>query len=163
MTNPRREVRLTYTSCLAADPTTVWSTVACMSGVNDELRPFVRMTGPPERDRLERLDGFRSWLLLVGIVPIDRHRFGFDEIVDGERFVERSSSVVNRSWQHRREVTSGDMPGTTVLTDELVVEPRLGFLTPLSRLGVDAVFRHRHRRLGRRFGAVPEATRARSG
>lgn len=155
-------MRLTYTSCLAADSATVWRAVACMRGVNDELRPLVRMTDPSRGDRLEaakleHLDGLRSWLLLFGVVPIDRHRFGFDGVVDGESFAERSESVVNRSWQHRRSVTHGDQPGTSVVRDDLVVEPRLGFLAPLSRVSADAVFRHRHRRLRRRFGEVPAA------
>lgn len=130
-----------------------------MRGVNEELRPFVRMTSPPRGDRLEAsdlvdLDGLASWLLLLGFVPIDRHRFGFDEIVEGERFAERSTSIVNRSWQHRRSVSHGGLPGTAVVQDDIVVEPRLAFLAPLSRVGVGAVFRHRHRRLRRRFGEV---------
>ncbi len=152
-------MRLSFESQLGAESNTVWDAVACMSGVNDELRPLVRMTYPPGCDRLESdnrlvLAGFRSWVLLLGVLPIDRHHFGFEEIVDGERFTERSDSWLNRSWRHGRVVSSNDAPGGAVLRDELEIEPRLRALEPFVRLGVGSVFRHRHRRLLKRFGEV---------
>lgn len=52
-----------------------------MEGVNAELWPLARMTALPKwRDRpiLEWPTGqilFKSWVLLLGVLPIDRHVF----------------------------------------------------------------------------------------
>ena len=40
-------IELRFQSRLAASASDVWAVVSTMDGVNDELRPFVRMTHPP--------------------------------------------------------------------------------------------------------------------
>jgi hypothetical protein len=64
-------------SIVAASPEAVWERVSTFEGVNDELRPLLRMTVPA---RVRALDPsevvlgeriFRSWVLLFGVLPID--------------------------------------------------------------------------------------------
>ena len=116
------------------------------------------MTHPPQLDDLAGLDvvpgevAFRSWLLAFGVVPVDRHRMAFDAIGD-RAFDEASDSWLQRSWRHRRRVLDRDDGGCTV-TDHLEVVPRIGPARPLVAAVVGALFRHRHRRLVRRFGAA---------
>ena len=152
---------MTFAFCseLSAQPPTVWDEVASMSGVNSELRPWVRMTRPSGTDRLETGDptvtnGFSSWVLLLGVLPIDRHHFRFETIVDGVMFVEASQSWLNSSWRHRREVTPADGGEGSALRDQLEIEPRFQLLRPFLRLGIGMAFRHRHRWLQRHFGSV---------
>jgi len=150
-------IRLTFVSHVAAKRRRVWEMVARTRGVNDELSPLVRMTFPREVDRLDLSNpvvrrGFDSWVLLFGLLPMDRHRFGFVDMVDGESFDERSHSWLHRSWRHQRMVTEGASSSSSNVRDELTIEPRLRILVPVIRIGVSAVFRHRHARLRQRFG-----------
>jgi ligand-binding SRPBCC domain-containing protein len=154
-----RIVTIEVVSEVCAPPEVVWASVASMRGVNEELRPLVRMTYPPGCDRLAAagavMAGFRSWVLLLGFIPIDRHSFGFEAIVDGAGFTERSESWMNRSWCHVREIAPGGANDRAFVRDTLRIEPRLGLLAPVLHRGVGVVFRHRHRRLKRRFSGQP--------
>lgn len=136
----------------------VWAAVSTMQGVNAELMPFVRMTYP---DRASRLSGadikpgeilFRSWLLALGVVPFDLHTLVLAEVIDGEGFVEESSSWMQRRWRHERRIR-GDVGGC-VVTDHLVVEPRVRLAMPVVRAVVGRLFAHRHRRLRVLFGTA---------
>jgi hypothetical protein len=145
---------LRFSTDLAAPRADVAAVVSTMDGVNAELRPCVRMTFPA---RWARLDGapvdrllFRSWLLLFGVLPVDRHALRLAAITPGEGFVEESTSWLQRRWRHQRRLA--DLPGGCRVEDHLVVQPRLRLAEPLVRLIVGAVFRHRHRRLASRFG-----------
>lgn len=66
------------------------SELLTMRGVNKELGPLIRMTAPSEwsdRPIYEWPVGrvlFSSWILLFGIIPIDRHKFFFQSIVSGQ-------------------------------------------------------------------------------
>lgn len=149
-------IRLVLESRLAAPPEQVWTAVSAMKGVNAELHPWVHMTSPRGIDRLDADDtslrgGFRSWILVLGVIPVDRHHFGFDEI-GNRHFAERSRSWLNRTWRHNRTVSTGSDPQTSSIRDELEIVPRIRALRPLVRTVVRAVFRHRHRRLRRAFG-----------
>lgn len=152
----RSPIDLTFTSELDSSAEAVWSVVATMEGVNAELGPWVRMTYPRGLGRIDEVDVvpgtplFASWLLLAGIVPIDRHRLTLERVVD-HGFDEDSTSWLQRRWRHERRVE--ERPGGgCVVTDRLLVEPRVGPAAPLVRRIVAAVFAHRHRRLRRRFG-----------
>lgn len=152
-------VHLEFVSHVAAPRARVWAAVASMSGVNAELAPLVRMTAPRGVDRIDGDDpqvrsGFASWVLLLGFAPLDRHRFGFERVVDGHRFDERSTSWLQRSWCHTRTVTDGPSTSSAYVRDELAIEPRLALLAPVVRAVVRGVFRHRHARLRRRFGGA---------
>lgn len=130
-----------------------------MTGVNDELHPFIRMTSPRAQDTLPaEVDGsviFKSWLLLFGVVPLDRHALALTSVHEGVGFVEESSSWLQRRWRHERTLTSTE-PGGCTIKDRLVFEPRLRLFRPVVSAVVEQLFAHRHRRLAKRFGgSVP--------
>jgi ligand-binding SRPBCC domain-containing protein len=142
-------------SRIAAPPDRVWSWIATADGVNDELGPWMRMTVPGGGDL--DLDSIevgkpigRSWVLLFGLIPIDYDEINVIELDRGRRFVERSRMLSQRVWEHTRTIEAVD--GGSEVTDAIAWEPRLPIpgraLRPLFR----AIFRHRHRRLRRRFG-----------
>jgi ligand-binding SRPBCC domain-containing protein len=141
---------VTVTTRVAAAPERVWAHARTMAGVNRELRPFVRMTVPPDARGRTIEDAplgevaFRSVLLAFGLVPFDRHDLCLAEVHPGHRFRERSSSLLQRQWDHERTIVA-DGDGALV-TDRVVVEPR-GLPAAAVRPVVAALFRHRHRRL----------------
>lgn len=145
---------VSHESDLAGAPADVWAAASCLRGVNRELGPWLRMSGPQDLS-LEELRGrtHSSWLLLLGVLPYDRHRLGFESIEPGRGFAERSSSWTQRAWWHDRTLEPLVRGGTRV-TDRVRFEPRVRLLGPALRWTVDRVFRHRHRRLRRRFGTA---------
>jgi hypothetical protein len=133
-----------------------------MAGVNYELFPIVRMTHPPaatlERDIELGVVLFPSWLLLLGVLPFDRHMLRLRSFTPGRGFDEDSWSWWQRRWQHRRTlepVHTTDGSERCRVTDEVEFEPRLG-AARLLRPIFFRVFVHRHARLRRRFGGEPE-------
>ena len=136
---------------------TVWDVVSTMAGVNAELAPWLRMTAPPEATNMRIEDApvgqalFASWVLVCGILPVDRHYFMLAEVERGRGFVEQSTSWSERHWEHRRHVEPRGERGCT-LTDRLIFTPRLRVSGPLLVRVVGAVFGHRHRVLRGRFG-----------
>jgi ligand-binding SRPBCC domain-containing protein len=150
------------TSLLRAPAEEVWAVATTMEGVNDELRPWLRMTAPagavlaPEAVAPgERV--FRSWLLLLGFLPFDYDDLTFVRIGPGTEFFERSPLLSASAWEHHRVVEPA--AGGCRVTDRVRFVPRVKAAAPLQRRIVGAVFRHRHRRLRRRFGAaVPGLT-----
>lgn len=150
-------VEIERSSRLAASCEEVWRVVSTMAGVNDELRPFVRMTHPPAVTGLEGQDVprgevlFASWLLAFGVVPFDRHALALVSVETGRGFVEESTSWLQRRWRHERTLEPG-ADGGCVVTDRLTVQPRVGLLAPVVARTVGALFTHRHRRLRARFG-----------
>lgn len=152
-------IELCFSSGLASDAETVWVFVARIEGVNHELWPVVRLTSPSGLARAHLGDpgvmsGFSSWMLLLGMVPIDRHRFHFEE-VGASSFKERSDSWMHRAWHHDRSVFVDDRDATAcVVEDRLKVSPRIGWLSPVIRPILRGVFHHRHLRLRSRFGTT---------
>ena len=153
----RESYTLTFTSELDAAMASVWEVVATMPGVNAELFPWLRMTAPPEASNMRIDDApvgrpmFASWLLLRGIVPIDRHYFMLAAVERGQGFVEESTSWSQRRWEHRRHLEPRGERACSV-TDRLTFTPRLSVTAALLERVVAAVFRHRHRMLRERFG-----------
>lgn len=151
-------IKLSFESHLAAPASDVWARVTTMEGVNAELAPWVRMTYPEPGLSLERAGiplgqtAFHSWLLAFGVLPFDRHALGLDRILPSRGFDERSHSWTQRKWIHRRRVFP-TYEGCRIM-DELEFEPRLAFAAPLMGTVVSALFRHRHRRLRKAFGAA---------
>ena len=148
-------IELTFTTRVAAAPDVVWQHATTMEGVNYELRPLVRMTAPRDGTiddiPLDEV-AFKSVILAGGVVPMDLH---FLTLVEREerRFLERSHSLLQRTWEHERTVRPhGD---GAEITDRLAIEPRVRLATPLTRRIAAATFRHRHRRLSARFGPAP--------
>ncbi len=147
------------TSRLDAPAGRVWEHASSFDGVNDELRPLLRMTAPrdlrsldPSEVRLgERI--FRSWVLLFGVVPVDYDDITLIELEPGRGFHERSRMLSMRVWEHERWIDP-DGDGACMLRDRLSFEPRLLVPRRVARPIVGALFRHRHRRLRRRFGGA---------
>ena len=132
----------------------LWAIVTTPAGVNAELMPLVRMTFPTSdltiTDAPPDEPFFVSWLLLFGFLPFDRHVLIIHKT--GPRFfIERSHSLMQKLWQHERYLT--DAEGGTAVRDIVTVTPRLIFMNALTNTIVAMIFRHRHRRLTRRYRA----------
>jgi hypothetical protein len=143
-----REFKIT--SELAIDADAFWS--ACsMQSVNWELAPLVRLTSPsdwesrPIREWVGGRNLFRSWFLLFGFLPVDRHSFGLQETPQGLGFRESSSSWMNKEWHHERTILPNG-PGCTVV-DRVAFASRIPLVDACLRPVYQLIFRHRHRRL----------------
>ncbi len=142
---------------LAAPPDTVWKHATSLTGVNHELMPLIRMTAPASlaARRIDELpagqSAGRSWLLLLGLLPIDFDDLTIAEHGPGQRFLERSTMLTQSRWEHERTVEPA-ATGCRVV-DKLAWEGRNRPLGEVYRLMVPILFRHRHRRLRSRFGA----------
>jgi hypothetical protein len=151
--------RLAFASELDTSAGELWEIVGTMKGVNDELGPWLRMSAPAEAARLRIEDApigetlFSSWVLLGGVVPIDRHAMRLVEVNRGQSFHEDSVSWSERRWEHRRSIDAIDAHRAR-LTDRLTFTPRIEASGPVLIRVVGAVFRHRHRRLRQRFGGT---------
>jgi hypothetical protein len=137
----------------------VWSWVITPEGINDEMRPYLRMTLPPGVEQLDpesielgKPIG-RSWILLFGLLPFD-----YDDVtvvrLDPERgFLERSQMLSQRSWEHERSI---ELDGNgCLIADRVSWQPRLGLPARPLRPVIGWFFRHRHKRLQRHFGGAP--------
>ena len=139
-------------STLPVSPEDLWPVVFSMQGVNRELGPWVRMTAPPGWELRADRSGevlFFSWILLFGLLPVDRHFLRFESVKPGRYFREDSYSWTHHSWRHTRTLEA--VAEGTRLTDEVRFRPRLFFLGYLLRPVYGWVFAHRHRRLAARF------------
>ena len=155
---PAREGSFEVSSRLAAPAADVWAFATTAEGINAELMPIVRMTVPrglgddfglADVTAPRRLG--RSWLLLGGVLPFDWDDIGIEAIGPGLSFRERSTMLSQRRWDHDRSVEPlGEH--ACVVTDRIRFVPRLPAIAPLLRPVFLLTFRHRHRRLRRRFG-----------
>jgi ligand-binding SRPBCC domain-containing protein len=145
-------------SVVPATPEAVWARVSTMDGVNHELMPLVRMTYPRRYAGL-RLDPdvvplgervFRSWILLLGLLPIDWDDLRLVRIERGRGFLESSTMLSQRRWVHERTLAA--VHGGCRVTDRITFEPRLPGLGRVFLPVFRFFFRHRHRRLARYFG-----------
>jgi ligand-binding SRPBCC domain-containing protein len=148
-----------HSSLVAAPADEVWARAVTPEGINHELSPMLRMTMPRSLRGMtiddaplgERLG--RSWILLFGLIPVDWDDLCLAELEPGRRFLERSTMLSMRSWQHERIVEPGRV-GQTTVRDRLTFELRrpLAWIPGSHRFAAAVVrrlFRHRHRRLGR--------------
>lgn len=146
---------------LSAEPGVVWRHAVSPAGVNREFHPFLRMTFPAGLGDItagwqpgRRL--FRSWLLLAGILPVEYDDIRLKEVEPGRRFLERSTMLLQRVWEHERVIEP--VGAGCRVTDRVCFMPRVPgtglLLAPVFR----AVFRWRHRRLRRLFGAMTRRT-----
>ena len=135
----------------------VWARVVDPDGIDHELRPWLTMRMPRGTTGLSidlvplgRPLG-RAWLRLFGIVPVDFDRLVVVEVEPGRRFLERSSMLSMRLWEHERTLTP--VAGGTRVHDRVTFRPRLpvpGLAALMARV-VAALFEHRHRRLATYF------------
>ena len=152
-------VDVEQSSRLPAPAPAVWERAITEEGINDELRPWLRMTMPAAL-RGKTIDDVevgeplgRSWILLGGVLPVDYDDLCLVELEPGRRFRERSTMLSMRVWQHERVVEPLDDGGCEI-TDRLAFELRRpARWAPgshrLARAIVGSLFRHRHRRLVR--------------
>ena len=140
----------------------VWARVVTPEGINHELGPWMRMTMPrslrgktiADVEAGQRLG--RSWLLLFGVIPFDYDDLALAELEPGRRFLERSTMLSMRRWEHERTVEAvGE--GRCEVTDRVAFELRRGLASMpgsarLTRAILTRMFAHRHRRLAAYFG-----------
>lgn len=145
-------------SLVPADTDAVWRRVVTPEGINDELRPWMTMSFPPDAD-VDSIDAVRvgeplgrARLRLFGLLPVDHDDLVITELEPGRRFLEESTMASMRRWVHERTVEPGP-GGATTITDRVTFEPRapLRWAGPVLRPVLAAFFAHRHRRLVRRF------------
>jgi hypothetical protein len=151
LTNRRAEI--TVSSELAAEAEKVWARAIDPRGINDELRPLMRMTVPrgltdfglanPEPGHIGR-----SWILLFGVIPFDYDDLTIVRFEPGRSFLERSSMLSMRLWEHERTLEPLGEDRCRI-TDRVAWEARLPFPASWLRPLILAVFEHRHRRLRR--------------
>jgi ligand-binding SRPBCC domain-containing protein len=147
-------MRLTVKVKLRTNCSDVWAAVSTVGGINRELAPFVRLTDPtggaPFDAEAWQVGAPVSWQLLLGVIPVDRHRIKLVALPDGRGFRESSSTWWHRVWWHERTLLADS--GGCVVRDSVEIEPRLGVPAPLVGWAVRWMFRQRHRSLQRRFG-----------
>ena len=143
-------------SRLDAPPDQVWEGVASFEGINDEFRPWMKMTAP-RAVRERGLAGVtlgericRSWVLLLGVIPFDYDDITLVRLEPGRGFLERSTMLSQREWEHERTIEP--MRDGCTLTDRVAFVPRFGTPPALVAAIVRRIFRHRHARLRKRFG-----------
>ena len=146
----------TVSSKLSAAPDTVWQHAISPSGVNREFQPLLRMTFPAGASDISRnwepgKRLFRSWILFAGIFPLECDNIVFEEVEPGHRFLERSSMLTQRVWEHERVIEPCSQ-GCRV-SDRVCFESRLKSLEWFFLPVFKATFRWRHRKLLGLFGA----------
>ena len=149
---------MVISSELAAPVSEVWSHVASLEGVNHELGPWFRMTAPAGTELSPATvplgqPWFRSWLLLLGVLPVDYDALCIERIEAERGFLERSSMLSARVWEHERTLEPLPAGGARV-SDRVEFVPRIRLTARLHRAVIRALFAHRHRRLRARFGAA---------
>jgi len=157
-----RRAEISVSSELEASTEAVWERAIDPEGINYELRPLMRMTVPRGAEDfglgdLEPGHIGRSWIFLFGLLPLDYDDLNIVRVEPGRSFLERSSMLSMRLWEHERTVTPLGEDRCRV-EDRLAWEPRLPlpgvWLRPLIRF----VFNHRHGRLRRYFGGTAAAS-----
>ncbi len=149
----RRRAEVTVASELNAGAEAVWERAIDPDGINDELRPLMRMTVPEGAedfglDDLEPGHIGRSWIFYFGFLPLDYDDLHIVRVEPGRSFLERSTMLSMKLWEHERTVTPlGE--GRCRVEDRLAWEPRLPLPGRCLRPVVHAIFQHRHRRLRR--------------
>jgi hypothetical protein len=143
-------------STLAVDAHELWEAATTADGVNYELGPWLKMTVPRGAGELNVATAplgvpiGRSWILLGGVLPVDYDHLMLAER-DDLRFQERSTMGSLKRWEHERTIDPMGEARCRV-TDRLEFEPRIPGTGRLATAIVGFLFRHRHRRLARRYG-----------
>jgi ligand-binding SRPBCC domain-containing protein len=143
-------------SLLRATQDEVWAHVSSVRGINDEFWPLLRMTAP----RSVREQGLaavqvgervcRSWVLLLGVLPVDYDDITLTRLDPPRGFLEQSKMLSQRAWEHERTIEP--CPDGCTVTDRIRYEPRVPLPDAVFRALYGLIFRFRHGRLRRRFG-----------
>jgi hypothetical protein len=142
--------RIQVRSRLAADAKAVWAHARTLRGVNRELAP-IRMSGPQDIALDEVPLGrplLRSFVTAFGVVPLDLHELTLVEVTPDRGFHERSRSLWEAHWIHRRTIEPADRG--CIVVDDVTFSPRL--FKAFFRSVIARAFASRHRWLRRLFG-----------
>jgi hypothetical protein len=141
---------LVVSSNLNIAPEDFWDEQS-MQTINYELGPWIQMSAP-KRLKFVKLKDFNnggelftSWVLFIGLIPIDRHAFGSLDLTQKFKFIEMSSTLVSSVWQHERVVSV--TPGGCTVVDKIGFVPRLRLMSAFLKAIYTLVFQHRHSRL----------------
>lgn len=146
-------IQLTFASALPVDRSSLWQAITAMEGINDEMRPWLSMGAPSGVRALQDVPLtpgqplFRSPLKLFGLLPVGHSELTLLSLTPQEGFVEASPMTGMQSWRHERRLADSDAGCT--LHDILEFEPRVFPRTTAALVAL--FFRHRHRRLRRRY------------
>jgi hypothetical protein len=155
---PESSAEISVSSQLDASPAAVWDRVMTPEGINDEMRPYLRMTLPRGVERLDPesveigIPIGRSWILFLGLLPFDYDEVCLARLEPGRGFLERSKMLSQRTWEHERTLEPAG--GGCLITDRVSWQPRLGLPGRPLRPFIAWFFRHRHKRLRRHFGSA---------
>jgi ligand-binding SRPBCC domain-containing protein len=156
-----RAAEISVSSRLNAPPAEVWDRVISPEGINDEMRPYLRMTLPPGVEQLDPESVEigatigRSWILLFGLLPFDYDDVCLARLEPGRGFLERSKMLSQRVWEHERTIEP--TAEGCLVTDRVSWQPRLGLPGRPLRPVIAWFFGHRHKRLRRHFGGAGAA------
>ncbi|MDC0661213.1 hypothetical protein [Marinobacter sp. SS21] len=128
-----------------------------MEAVNRELAPLLRMSAPDEwRQRPisswptgVRL--FKSVISLFGLIPSDVHQFLFEEVGD-LGFRESSTSLMNKTWRHQRQIIPAG--NAAIVRDTVEFSNRFRPMGVALKPVYERVFKRRHRYLRSTYGAI---------
>ena len=135
-----------------------WQQAIQMSSVNAELWPIIRMTFPRTMEKLNPSNHdmgkclFRSIILLFGFLPIDLYDVTFIEFVQGEHFQEKSPTLTQKWWKHRRQIQNIET-GCYVI-DRVEILPKIKLLGNIYIWFVKMLFTQRHHNLRKRYGVI---------
>lgn len=140
-----------------ASPEEVWEHASTMAGVNMELSPIIRMTYPQRcaslnAESMNKKNGYvTSWILLFGLIPVDRWVMHFVEFGPRFRFLERSKVCSMKFWEHERNIVGCN--GGALIIDRIRFIPIMKPLAPIVARMMRTVFINRHRNLKKIFNA----------
>jgi hypothetical protein len=104
------------------------------------------LTDAPVKKKL-----FSSIILLFHLIPVDIHNLYFKLILENG-FKESSNSMMMKVWNHNREINNFE--NGCILTDEISFSTRVPFLDVIIKPIYSYVFRHRHKRLLKKYGVA---------
>ena len=148
-----KQVDLTFRSELRAPQDRVWAWITSVEGISRELWPLLKMTAPRNVRSIQDIPMkpgrplFRTWVLLFGLLPIDRSDLTLLQLEEGRKFVEQSPMLSMSLWRHERTLEAAGE--RTILTDKLTFKPRL--IRTLTAWFIQTVFTHRHAVLRKQF------------
>lgn len=131
----------------------VWQHMTAWARINSELWPL-SMSHPDEFPSVNHVpaDGIVHFVSQVklGCMPLDMHRFALQELVEGEYFLERSSTLFLQEWTHKRIIRQ--VEEKVVLTDTCSLTPKMALLGRFLAIIYHNVFLRRHKKLRLTFG-----------
>lgn len=149
-------ISLEFKSKLKTSRETLWQWITSTEGIAAELSPLIRMTAPKGISSLKDLKVrpktrlFRSYIFLLGIVPMGFSDMTLQELNENEGFIEKSPMSSMKSWRHERRIDQDPTdPSCVILVDRLDFEPWLAEKT--TTWLVKKLFENRHRVLRERF------------